>query len=122
MNLLKYSLLLVIMISTSSCDPALRLKIINKSGETVEFKQKEFFPEVLVDNIYNDTNKVIVLNSSIDSSYTEFYGIGTWSETNQEIMMTYLDSLLFVKLGKEVKSKSTLEEFGNSLMIYEFEK
>ena len=104
-------------LSFSSCDPALRLRIINLSDIEITFDRQDLHPSFLDDSGIDSLNRVIVLEPK--SSYEEFYGIGGWWDGSEILMQNHLDSIIEVSYYNEFKTTSNLSEFGESLMTYE---
>lgn len=116
-------LIVICSIILTSCDPALRLELINSTDRIITISAKDLCGPQIISSTHSCSGPDTAINilSGIGNSYTHFYGIGGWNEDDQQTMSNHLDSILEVRLGRKAKSKSTLTEFGNSLMTYAFE-
>ena len=115
---MKSIVLVITILILLSCDPALRLKIVIDSNDTVSINKYELYPNGIIYDSEIDSSIVITLDDFHGTTHTEFYGIGGWRVNESDEMKSYLDSLFVTKLDVKFSSEVRLKEFGNSLMEY----
>ena len=115
--ILRGVIVFLIVINLFSCDPALRLKVVNSSNNDIEFTKQDMYP-IFIDKYSSDSlNQIIVVGPG--DSFTEFYGIGGWWDDSELLMKQHLNSILAIKYSGKFMTKLVLSEFGQSLMTYE---
>jgi len=117
MRIYKLVIYIVGMMFLTSCDPALRLEVINLSDKDIHFTKQELNPEFVYGGYVDDSIEQVVIVEP-NSSRTEFYGIGGWWDGSDTLMQTYLDSILETKYRSGFESTIEVTEFGESLLIY----
>lgn len=111
-----------------SCDPALRLEIINHSSVPQTLLVDSVTCEPLLYFLQRrrglESRDTFTLQMGKDQKQVFYFGIGSWSEQSTVEMKVCLDSLFnipageVVAPGQELRSTVKTHEWGNSLLTY----